>query len=52
METAEQDATPSKKHKNSALSFVAWQQYSLFLLTGEFIFADWRNFGRERERTK
>ena len=52
METVEQDATPSKKHKNNALLFVAWQQYSLFLFIVEFSFADWCSFGREREGRK
>jgi len=52
METVEQDATPSQKHKNNALLFVAWQQYSLHLFTGKFIFVDWYNFGRERKGKK
>lgn len=53
METVEQDAIPSqKKHIKIMLLFVAWQQYSLFLFTGRFIFADWYNFGRERQRRK
>lgn len=52
METVEQDAIPSQKHKNNALLFVAWQQYSLHLFTGKFIFAAWYNFGRERKGKK
>ena len=52
METVEQDATPSKTHKNNSLLFVAWQQCSLHLFTGKFIFADWYNFGRERKGKK